>query len=479
MANVAKNLKRVRTEQKLTQDQLAERIHVTRQTISGWENGRTQPSIDMLELLGGALGVEIEELIYGKKRNVGVEDAAPRRRNAMAVALTSVGALLSAVGLILLFVRFWQDFGTAARLALAVLPLLAGAGAGLYAVFAKKENVRLREGAAVLWCAGLIATNALVNAVLELHFGFLWLALADLFLLLPLPFLLPSAAAYTVCLGLLTAAMASGDAVVYNKEPAELWLYLGLFAAGTAACAFFAFRNRLPEDLKKYTSFLALLLLPANAVGLLFQLVEVNDFLTAAVPTYFLCLFLAGKTRRTELPLRRFAAFGFTAALFILAMYTAFGGMGYELNGPAWAMLAGACLPPLILCLLLGYKDLLKNRADLAAAAGMLVAGAALFLSRGGDGLGALLASFAFGVLMIVRGVLAARIAEVNVGLVNVFAVLLLIVWEVAEDNLLLLGAPFLGAGAALLVVNRLLIRRFAKRREAFPAEGKEESPDA
>lgn len=39
MAKVAKNIKKFRTENKLTQDALAEKINVTRQTVSSWENG--------------------------------------------------------------------------------------------------------------------------------------------------------------------------------------------------------------------------------------------------------------------------------------------------------------------------------------------------------------------------------------------------------------------------------------------------------
>lgn len=38
MAKVAKNLRRLRTDCGMTQAQLAEKMHVTRQAISNWEN---------------------------------------------------------------------------------------------------------------------------------------------------------------------------------------------------------------------------------------------------------------------------------------------------------------------------------------------------------------------------------------------------------------------------------------------------------
>ncbi len=55
MANIGKNITKLRKLQGLTQDELAEKLFVTRQTVSGWENGRTQPSLDILGELADVL----------------------------------------------------------------------------------------------------------------------------------------------------------------------------------------------------------------------------------------------------------------------------------------------------------------------------------------------------------------------------------------------------------------------------------------
>ena len=47
--SIPKNIKRLRQQASLTQDQLAEKLFVTRQTVSLWENGKTQPDIETLE----------------------------------------------------------------------------------------------------------------------------------------------------------------------------------------------------------------------------------------------------------------------------------------------------------------------------------------------------------------------------------------------------------------------------------------------
>ena len=55
MAEVGKNIKKIRKEKNLTQDDLAERLYCTRQTISNYENGKSEPNIALL--------VEIEKVL--------------------------------------------------------------------------------------------------------------------------------------------------------------------------------------------------------------------------------------------------------------------------------------------------------------------------------------------------------------------------------------------------------------------------------
>ena len=44
-------LKKLREKRNLTQEELAEQIQVTRQAVSRWETGETQPNTDTLKLL--------------------------------------------------------------------------------------------------------------------------------------------------------------------------------------------------------------------------------------------------------------------------------------------------------------------------------------------------------------------------------------------------------------------------------------------
>lgn len=60
-------ISRERKKAGLSQEALAEQLHVTRQTISNWESGKSLPDIESLKTLAQALNVPIERLIYEKQ----------------------------------------------------------------------------------------------------------------------------------------------------------------------------------------------------------------------------------------------------------------------------------------------------------------------------------------------------------------------------------------------------------------------------
>ena len=56
-------LKNLREKNNLTQEQMAERINVTRQAVSRWETGLTQPNPELLKVLSREFGVSINTLL--------------------------------------------------------------------------------------------------------------------------------------------------------------------------------------------------------------------------------------------------------------------------------------------------------------------------------------------------------------------------------------------------------------------------------
>ena len=61
--NIGETIQRLRTERRLSQEQLAELVGVSRQAVSKWELNAALPDTDKLVPLARALGVSVDELL--------------------------------------------------------------------------------------------------------------------------------------------------------------------------------------------------------------------------------------------------------------------------------------------------------------------------------------------------------------------------------------------------------------------------------
>ena len=62
---LSSQIKKYRTELGLSQEELAEKVYVTRQTVSNWETGKSYPDIHSLLLLGALFDLSLDQLIKG------------------------------------------------------------------------------------------------------------------------------------------------------------------------------------------------------------------------------------------------------------------------------------------------------------------------------------------------------------------------------------------------------------------------------
>lgn len=103
---VGKNIKKAREAKGISQEQLAERLNVTRQAVSNWERGKTEPDIQMLQQLSEVLEVSVEELIYG-------ESAMKEKVRNWSIKTGSDGLTVgAALAMIISYVK-WQSIGWA------------------------------------------------------------------------------------------------------------------------------------------------------------------------------------------------------------------------------------------------------------------------------------------------------------------------------------------------------------------------------
>ena len=67
-------LQELRKRKGLTQEELAEKLYVSRTAVSKWESGRGYPSIDSLKAIAKFFSVTVEELLSSKEMLTMVEE---------------------------------------------------------------------------------------------------------------------------------------------------------------------------------------------------------------------------------------------------------------------------------------------------------------------------------------------------------------------------------------------------------------------
>ena len=63
MSKLCERLRQLRAECHMTQGEVAEQLHMTRQAVSSYESGRTEPDLETLKQLAEIYGVTLEELL--------------------------------------------------------------------------------------------------------------------------------------------------------------------------------------------------------------------------------------------------------------------------------------------------------------------------------------------------------------------------------------------------------------------------------
>lgn len=117
---ISAQIKKQRQSMNLSQEELAEKVFVTRQTISNWENGKNYPDINSLVLLSNLFGVSLDILVKGDlvemKEQIKTEDIKAFNRETYIFTALIAAACISGP----LATHFWGTAGF-----IAWLPLLA------------------------------------------------------------------------------------------------------------------------------------------------------------------------------------------------------------------------------------------------------------------------------------------------------------------------------------------------------------------
>ncbi|GAA3623076.1 helix-turn-helix transcriptional regulator [Secundilactobacillus similis DSM 23365 = JCM 2765] len=119
MMHIHQQIKHHRERLGLTQDMLAERLYVSRQTISNWETGRSYPDLENLLRLSILFDTSLDELVKGDV-DVMKQELDTVRSNRLAVVMTVLlGLTAISAGPSIMILGWWG----------AVIPIALAAGA--------------------------------------------------------------------------------------------------------------------------------------------------------------------------------------------------------------------------------------------------------------------------------------------------------------------------------------------------------------
>ncbi|PDZ44103.1 DUF3955 domain-containing protein [Bacillus wiedmannii] len=91
-------IKKIRTNNKLTQEQLAQKLNVSRQIISSWENNRNLPDLQIVVQIAQTFNLSLDQLILGDNTmtNKLMKDGSEIRKakiNLISIILLIIGAM--------------------------------------------------------------------------------------------------------------------------------------------------------------------------------------------------------------------------------------------------------------------------------------------------------------------------------------------------------------------------------------------------
>ena len=101
---IGKQIRKYRQELKLSQDELAERIFVTRQSISNWENDKNYPDVKSLLLLSSLFDISLDTLVKGDleemKEQIKTEDIRNLNKDGVIYAILLLAVMILPVPLV-------------------------------------------------------------------------------------------------------------------------------------------------------------------------------------------------------------------------------------------------------------------------------------------------------------------------------------------------------------------------------------------
>lgn len=84
---LGEKLKKIRQDNHLSQEDFSEQFHMTRQTVSNWENGKSFPDLETLVKISNIFNVSTDELLKEDEAVVQQIDSEKKKKNTLLIVL--------------------------------------------------------------------------------------------------------------------------------------------------------------------------------------------------------------------------------------------------------------------------------------------------------------------------------------------------------------------------------------------------------
>lgn len=461
MGKVSKNLKKIRKEKGITQEELAGKLNVTRQAISNWENDKSQPDIESLKLIADVFSTDIEELLYGEKRNVGTTADKTKEKNRIKIILSIIGSLFIGIGVVLVFFNFWNDFSMPIQTTFSLLPLLASQAFALFVFLKKRDKLQWQESSGIILTVGVISTIALINAVFDMYCGYELCILIDTLMCIPILFVLNSVSPLAICYFLAINWTFLSKNIIAG---AVLFILISLYI-------FYLYkRNDLRQKYAMWVGTLSLVAFTAVSSICIFDN-EISNIFVAVIAVCLVLYLLSHNNCDLSSPFKVIGIIGFSAtALFYSYFYISEFSYSWKISS---AFTKDEIITKFILLLIatvfiamaafIKRKDFVENiyKALISISSFLFITSDLIFSLTKVKAIVLIAPIFIMinGILIIIKGVNDLKLLYINFGLTVAF-IQLMEYLSLFSLNLILFGFAFVLFGVGLITINAVISKK-------------------
>lgn len=156
-------IKELRKEQKLTQEELAEKFNVARRTVSRWETGSNMPDLDILIEMADFYNVDLREILDGERKSEKMNeelketvlkvaeysDEEKKKMSKVVLTYFVLGIIAMLIHLVMTFMElpetFWVGFAEGGTISMAIAAMLLGI-LHMTGILYKKKHLRNKIG---------------------------------------------------------------------------------------------------------------------------------------------------------------------------------------------------------------------------------------------------------------------------------------------------------------------------------------------